>query len=65
MKPTAFEVKLYHRRESQTDAAERWADLTSRVIHARDAAEARRLAQQDYPPEKGYVVSSVAEVTLQ
>lgn len=65
MKPTAFEVKLYHRRESQADAAERWAGLTSRVVHANDAAEARRMALRDYPPEQGFVVSSVAAVTLQ
>lgn len=66
MKPTAFEVKLYLRRDSRANAAAgRWAGLTSRVVHARDAAEARRMALRDYPPEQGFVVSSVAAVTLQ
>lgn len=70
---TAFEVKIYNRqlreqlrknREHQL-YDESWADLTSRVIRARSAAEARQRAQREYPPEQGFVISSVAAVTLQ
>lgn len=70
---TAFEVKIYNRevrelakQNKQHDALDgRWADLNSRVIRARDADEARRLAQSSWPPEQGFVISSVSEVTLQ
>lgn len=70
---TAFEVKIYNRevrelakQNKQHDALDgHWADLNSRVIRARDADEARRLAQSSWPPEQGFVISSVSEVTLQ
>lgn len=65
MKAMAYEVKVYHRRDAGHDAAARWAGLNSHVVRARNADEARRMALQHYPPEQGYVISSVAEVTLQ
>ncbi len=69
----AFEVKLYNRQVREQLRKNRgheacddsWADLTSRVVRARSAAEARQRAQVEYPPEQGFVISSVAAVTLQ
>lgn len=70
---SAFEVKIYNRNarerarqhSAEGDQDYHCADLTSRVIRARDAAEARQLAQRSWPPEQGFVISSVSPVTLQ
>ncbi len=70
---SAFEVKMYNRNAREQArlgatndrGAHRCADLTSRVIHARDEVEARQLAQRSWPPEEGFVISSVSQVTLQ
>ncbi len=66
---TTFEVKLYHRRtEIAQDGSRpqrRCNELNSRILRARDLEEARLLAKASFPADQGFVISSVAAVTLQ
>jgi hypothetical protein len=39
---------------------DRWAELQSRDVVARDEAEARLLIAQRFPPEDGFVVEGIA-----
>lgn len=65
-----YEVRLFNRdvrallKENRQHLllSDRWADDRIAVVEARDAGEARIIASDRYPPEKGFVISGVASI---
>lgn len=63
----AFEVKLHNQdvrallkaNEHHRLFADLWADDRITVVEARDADEARAIAAKRYPPDDGFVISTV------
>lgn len=63
-----FKVALYNRKvralvrnhKRHGCFGDRWAELQSRDVVARDEAEARLLIAERFPPEDGFVVAQVA-----
>lgn len=62
-----FEVHVYNKdvrdllKENQHHRRfhDRWGDLQRHVVEARDVGEARTFACSLYPPDDGFVISSV------
>ncbi|MEW5727186.1 MAG: hypothetical protein AB1918_05105 [Pseudomonadota bacterium] len=65
-----FEIRLHNREvralvkanEQHRLYADLWADDQVTVVEARDAGEARAIASRRYPPDNGFVISSVAVI---
>lgn len=68
-----FQVALYNRKvralvrqhKRHSCFGDRWAEVQSRDVVARDEAEARVLIAQRFPPEDGFVVEQVAPAYLE
>lgn len=66
----AFEIRLHNRdvralvkaNEHHRLFADLWADDRMTVVEARDADEARSIAIRRYPPDNGFVISTVHPV---
>ena len=66
-----YEVNVYNREvraavkdnESHCFYGDHWADLQTQDVLARDESEAWKLVTERYPPDKGFVVEALIELS--